>query len=566
MKRHLPRCAGVKIAAITGGVIALLCSVAWGQTTIAGSLDFTDPTFNRTDIGNPPLPGTGPTVHFDVHPFTVAAAATYAIEVRAAPSGNGTLADPFLVIYQNAFDPFSPLGNALIANDDNSAAGTFDSFIAVNLAPGIQYFAVVTAYSSFQNGSYLLVFNPPVITSAESGHMSPHRPHRRRRPAPVLLIDIGAIQSLLASGIPTALMQREAGLAASRTALRDFGGRLFKARAGLQENSSNDFSSTALTKEEMVIFGEGDGDEAAPSQRTKKVGIQRAAAEKDRWEVFSSFDYGWLDADDVGELRGLQQDVYSSHVGAERRLGKHLAVGLGVAGLESDGEVAGGTADTDVEGMTMAGYVTAYRGRFYADLLYGASLFEHSIHRSTGTGAATAEPKSVVHEVRLNLGYNWELGNVVTGPILGADFSHIDIEEYTERGGDRRIRVDEQRVDSLVSRLGWQASFPAKTPLGLLISQVHAAWERENFDGDDTVGAALVQSPLLLVQGNSARRVGSLGTKVHGRDRERSYLSAGAGVLWALTDAWRILFDYEGHYFDGDYREHYASLRVSFRF
>ena len=315
------------------------------------------------------------------------------------------------------------------------------------LTPGVQYFAVATAYnnasiSSSYLGTYLLVFNPEVTLNLAPAPVAAAMNEPIRT---ILVVDAGALLSVLISAIPTALAQRELGLSASHTALRDFGGRLFRARAKVQQGLG-DATSASVLEEETVVMGEGDGEEAGESgQGPKKVVIQRTIPKEDRWEVFSSFDYGRLDMDAVGELRGLRHDVYSGNAGAEHVLGDRLVVGLGVAGLESDGEVAGGAADTDVQGITMAGYLTGMWGESYVDLLYGANLLEHSISRRTGTGIATAEPDSVVHEVQLNLGHDWEFGNVVTGPMIGADYSHIDIDGYTERGGgDRAVRVGGQ--------------------------------------------------------------------------------------------------------------------------
>lgn len=117
-----------------------------------------------------------------------------------------------------------------------------------------------------------------------------------------------------------------------------------------------------------------------------------------------------------------------------------------------------------------------------------------------------------------------------------------------------------------MTRLGWQASYRQKTSWGLIVPQLRVAWERENFDGDDATDVGLVNSPFLLVRGNSVRRVGGFSTTVSGHDREHNYLAAGAGVMLVLRNTWRIITDYEGHFFDSTYSEHFASLKVSYRF
>ncbi|MEZ0274215.1 MAG: autotransporter outer membrane beta-barrel domain-containing protein [Roseimicrobium sp.] len=384
-------------------------------------------------------------------------------------------------------------------------------------------------------------------------------------PRSFLLTDVGAIGSALFSSVPTALGQRELALGGSKTTLRDFNGRLFRHRAGA--GKTEDRTSVGEgdgREEETVIIGEGDGKEVAGGGKGTKVVMSKTNPEALRWEVFTSFDYGNLDMDADRNFLGLQSDTYAETLGIEYLITDHIVLGGGVAYLYSDADLG-----TDVDGVTMAGYISGTWGGLYADLLYGATLLDHDIDRATGLGStAHASPDSVTHAINLNTGYNFMYGNLSTGPFAGLDYAHATIDGYTESGGGTAAtRISKQSVDSLITRLGWQASYRITTNWGAITPQVRVGWERENQDSDDGVRVSLLQSPYYLVTGNTIRSLGwSFNVTVPGYDRQKDYLTAGAGVLVEIGRRTTMLLDYEGYYFDQGYAAHFGKVSLNWKF
>ena len=143
-------------------------------------------------------------------------------------------------------------------------------------------------------------------------------------------------------------------------------------------------------------------------------------------------------------------------------------------------------------------------------MLYGASLLDHDIDRATGLGStAHADPKSVVHAVNFNTGYNFYFGNWSMGLFTGVDYAHAKIDSYTERGGGTAATdVSEQSVDSLITRVGWQASYRKKTPWGAITPQVRVGWEREYQNSNDSVDVSLWNSPFYLAKGITIKSTG----------------------------------------------------------
>ncbi|MCC6560642.1 MAG: DUF11 domain-containing protein, partial [Xanthomonadales bacterium] len=107
------------------------------------------PTFNRP-FGCGALSGAGTAVGYHVQQFSVDTGGSYSIEVL----GTSTLSDDdsYLVIYQTAFDPMSPLTNCVITDDDSGTG--YYSLATAALTAGTQYFAVTTTYANGTTGPF----------------------------------------------------------------------------------------------------------------------------------------------------------------------------------------------------------------------------------------------------------------------------------------------------------------------------------------------------------------------------------------------------------------------------
>ncbi len=135
-----------------GLAAASLMSLASAATTnFAGTLSATDPTFNRPLTGAPPtgLSAAGTAVSYDLYPFFVTASASFTLETLSANLTPNSPTDTFIALYQTAFNPASPLTNAIAADDDGGVGPL--SLITATLNPGVQYFLVST---SFFNGAF----------------------------------------------------------------------------------------------------------------------------------------------------------------------------------------------------------------------------------------------------------------------------------------------------------------------------------------------------------------------------------------------------------------------------
>ncbi len=310
--------------------------------------------------------------------------------------------------------------------------------------------------------------------------------------------------------------------------------------------------------------------EAAPSGKTviddSKAVVEIAPLK--RWELFAAGDFSNYDQDQLSNLmQGFTTTTYAGTAGLEYRVSEWLNLGAAWSYLQSDTNVAGNYGNIDLEGNLISGYATAFWRQYWADLLYSYGSFNNEISRNTGLGSrAQGDTDSQSHNIRLNFGRNFNVSrNIVTGPIAGLRYGTGDVDAYNERGGgSAALDYNGTDFESMISRIGWQATHTQATNWGRLVSQVHLAWEHEYMPENGTVGASLQTSPFALVTGNNVNRFGGFSAEDSGAHAGTDWLSAGAGLRFELASGVAFLTDYQGVFFRSNSSQHYASAKLSY--
>jgi len=142
------------------------------------------PTFNRPveDGNNPPtsLSGIATAARYTITQLTVGTSGSYTFQSLSA---NSNTYDNYTFLYQNSFNPASPLTNVLIGNDDNLSIGM--SGITRNLLTGTTYFFINTGFENFDFGAFTsTISGPGIITIGGGGAPIPE-------PATLLLLGTG---------------------------------------------------------------------------------------------------------------------------------------------------------------------------------------------------------------------------------------------------------------------------------------------------------------------------------------------------------------------------------------
>jgi uncharacterized protein YhjY with autotransporter beta-barrel domain len=292
------------------------------------------------------------------------------------------------------------------------------------------------------------------------------------------------------------------------------------------------------------------------------------AAPLKNWRLFASGDFSFYDQDPLGKLTtGFETDSYAGSLGIDYRVSESLKAGLAWSYVQSDTNGGDNVGDVDLEGNMVSAYATTYWRDNWFDLVYSYGSFNNETSRHTGLGStARGDTDSDSHNIRLNMGHNIAVGrSVTTGPVAGLRYGTGDVDPYSERGGSvAALDYAGTDFESMVSRVGWQASHVRPTGWGRIVSQVRVAWEHEYLPENGTVSGSLQTSPFALVTGGSARSIGGYTASSDGAHPGTDWLSAGAGVKFELLQGFSLLADYEGVFFRSDAGQHYASAKVSY--
>lgn len=135
-----------------------LMSMASTQT-ITATLTVSTPTFVRPNIGTPPTALSAYTVPYTTFTFTAPVSGLYTFEA------NTPAIDNFGVLYQNSFNPASPLTNAK-KSDDGSSGNPGDNFqFSYSLVAGVTYTLVICTFYYGEFGSFPVMISGPFSTT-----------------------------------------------------------------------------------------------------------------------------------------------------------------------------------------------------------------------------------------------------------------------------------------------------------------------------------------------------------------------------------------------------------------
>jgi len=443
----------------------------------------------------------------------------------------------------------------------------------------------------------------PLVASGGGGSGGGGHP---KKPASFLLVDNGAILSAETTGLLIPIVNRSVVQSASSGAIRDLNSRLFRARSGGEVGPASQFagasggtmvryldfaSKQGLDYEETITLGDGvavsvhntlltggaimavgpDGKAVVSDPGIDPKGVVPPLAPAyayNRFQVFSEFDYGFYDQDNLTELvRGFESDTYSGSVGAEFRVAPWLHIGGAFSYLESDTDIGSNYGNIDLDGTLISAYATTFYGNFYLDTLYSFGQFDNDIHRNTLLGRhATGNTESETHNVDVNLGYNIPLTRKITiGPTLGVNYATGDIDGYTETGGrNANLIFQDDDFESTIGRLGGQISYSTDTGCGKVTLQGRVGWAHEFTPENDPISAELETSPYLLVNNSNATRIGSYRAQSGSAYAGEDWLELGAGVRLDLSRSWSVQVDYEGQFARDDAEAHFVGLKLSY--
>jgi outer membrane autotransporter protein len=206
--------------------------------------------------------------------------------------------------------------------------------------------------------------------------------------------------------------------------------------------------------------------------------------------------------DKDGTTREQGFDFISGGVtgGVDYRLTDNVVLGVALSYTRSAADMDFNLGETTTDGYGIAIYGTYYVGGFYLDAHAGFEWQEHETERrivySIFDRTARGTPSGQQYTLNLGAGYDVRMGALTVTPYGRAEFVHIDIDSFTERGaGGLNLFIDKQTADSLQTALGGRVAYAINVPFGVLVPQISAEWRHEFLNDDRTIAAKYAVDP-----------------------------------------------------------------------
>jgi uncharacterized protein YhjY with autotransporter beta-barrel domain len=188
----------------------------------------------------------------------------------------------------------------------------------------------------------------------------------------------------------------------------------------------------------------------------------------------------------VGENH-LDATTGAVQLGADYRITSHFLIGalFGYGHTDASLDNIGSTASVDT--YLPALYASYANGGWYANALGGYGFDEYTQDRNvslpafSGTAHSTPSGDQIVGD--LDGGYDFHYRQWTLGPTLGAYYTHVNIDSYTETGlPGADLSVNRDATDSLRSLLGGRVSYATQSDGMTFTPHLSANWQHEFMD------------------------------------------------------------------------------------
>jgi outer membrane autotransporter protein len=203
---------------------------------------------------------------------------------------------------------------------------------------------------------------------------------------------------------------------------------------------------------------------------------------------------------------GFRSDQWGATAGFDYRFGREMVVGASVGYGESNASfrpVAQG--GFDAEAFDASVYGTVYLGGVYVDAVFNYIDTDYATSRRILYTEATASlldrnARANISGRTLNAGlstgYDFVVGALTLAPVLSYFYVDGDLRSFRERGAaGLDLQFEDRDFRSSVGSIGIRATYAWRTPIGVFVPQLRAAYIREFDDDVETYRARFVNDP-----------------------------------------------------------------------
>jgi uncharacterized protein YhjY with autotransporter beta-barrel domain len=270
-----------------------------------------------------------------------------------------------------------------------------------------------------------------------------------------------------------------------------------------------------------------------------------------RWGGFLNGSAMRLDLENDARIAGYGISSYGVTLGIDYRVSERLTLGVLLGYANSDVDLQHG--DISANTGTLGLYGAWVDDGFYVNGLVAGSYSTYDIERRGFRGRASGDTDGFAFSTLLGTGYDFQHGPWTFGPFVDVQYTSVAFDGFQEHGSDFPLIIEDNRSDSLRTRLGAHVSRCFQVGRLRVCPDVGLAWQHEYLDRTRPTDDHLVHG-----SGRSFR--------VEGPRVGRDSLVVNAGLTFVHNDRWSSYVAYNGILGRDNYEAHIFSggVRVNF--
>lgn len=229
---------------------------------------------------------------------------------------------------------------------------------------------------------------------------------------------------------------------------------------------------------------------SATLQRQIELSGQNRGPEKINGWVSTGYGYSKNESD--AYLPTTSGNPFQGSIGVDSQAASGVIFGGALtADFRSQDFSTGG--EFEQESQTVSVYSAYQVDQLWGNIVASYGVLQNDIHRDVKLGLFTdknnGDASGYAASLAVGGGFDLKASQFMTGPVLGAIFQKVRIDDFTESGqtGATALSFGSQTRDSQITRLGWKAS----VEVGAWKPFAEVAWNHEWSDGDRTVKTTL---------------------------------------------------------------------------
>ena len=243
-------------------------------------------------------------------------------------------------------------------------------------------------------------------------------------------------------------------------------------RAGVRGFSNSGYAVSGRSLDGTVYGDRG------PAGRGGK---ELVAPAENRLGVFINGSGEFTNIGGTANAQGYDLTTGGISLGVDYRLTDHLAIGL-TAGYAHTGVDLFRGGSISVDGGSLGLYGTYFDRGFHVDAAVTGSYSSYDVRRTSLQGTARSSTDGGDLNALIAVGYDVRKGGWLFGPTASFQYTHVSIDEFSERGSLTPLRIANQDSDSLRTAFGFKASYDWQVDGVLIKPEVRAAWQHEYGD------------------------------------------------------------------------------------